>query len=87
MRRANSKGAGTLFLFLLAGVIVGSTIGNILGSYFDLDIFNKSIEIGTLDKPLYLDLSILRLTFGLTFIINFGTILGVLLGIYFYRKA
>ncbi len=86
MPRRGSRGAGILFLYLLAGTIIGSLLGNILASYFDHDIFTKTIEIGTMGNPLTLDLGILRLTLGLTFVINIGTVVGIILGIIFYKR-
>lgn len=86
MPRRGSKGAGILILYLLAGIIIGSLFGNILASYFKHEIFTKTVEIGTIGKPATLDLGILRLTFGLTFVINIGTVIGILLGIVFYKR-
>ncbi len=86
MPRRSSRGAGVLILYLLAGIMIGSLFGNMLASRFDYDIFTKTIEIGTIGEPATLDLGILRLTFGLTFVINLGTVFGILLGILFYKR-
>ena len=86
MPRRGSKGAGVLILYLLAGIIIGSFLGNVLATYFDYDIFTKTIEIGTIGEPAVLDIGILKLTFGLTFIVNIGKIFGILLGILFYNR-
>ena len=86
MPRRGSKGAGVLVLYLLAGVIIGSFLGNILATRFDYDIFTKTIEIGTIGEPATLDIGVLKLTFGLTFIVNIGTVFGILLGILFYNR-
>ena len=40
-----------------------------------------------LKEPLVLDLSILKLTFALTFRINIASIVGVLISVFVYRKV
>ena len=86
MRRGRTKGPLTLFLFLMAGIIIGSAVGNILARYSDAGLFHQSFIIGTQGTPAILDLIIIKLTFGLSIIINFGTILGVILGIILYYR-
>ncbi len=86
MRRGRTKGPLTLFLFLMAGIIIGSAVGNILARYSDAELFHQSFIIGTQGTPAILDLIIIKLTFGLSIIINFGTILGVILGIILYYR-
>lgn len=73
-----------LVLLLLGGVLIGSVIGEVLGSYFDIPLFTKSISIGT-TQPLSLDLLILDLTLGGALHVNFGTIVGLILGILLYK--
>jgi len=87
MRRGSSRSGWILFLLLFAGIIIGSVIGNILAEYFDIPLFNESIQIGTKANPLFVDLGVLDLVLGVTFTINFGTVLGVLLGLIFYLKS
>jgi hypothetical protein len=87
MRRDNSKGVLKLFLLLLAGVIVGGLIGHFLSLYFDLPIFRESVTFGTGETPLLLNLIFADIVFGINIIINFGTVLGVLLGVLFYTKS
>ena len=87
MRRGNSRSGWTLFLFLFAGIIIGSIIGNILAQYFDAPVFNETIKIGTKDTPWSIDLAVINLVLGFTITINFGTVLGVLLGILFYLMS
>lgn len=87
MRRGSYKNAWTLFLFLLAGIIIGGVVGNILAQYFDAQIFKESIQIGTKGDPLSVDLGVVHLVLGLTFTINFGTVLGVLLGLFFFFRS
>ncbi|NMA96371.1 MAG: DUF4321 domain-containing protein [Clostridiales bacterium] len=86
MARRGSRRAGVLILFLLAGIMIGSYLGNVLAHYFDHSIFTKSIEIGTIGEPALVDLGILNFTFGLTFIVNIGTVFGILLGLFLYKR-
>ena len=74
-------------LFIFAGIIIGSVVGNILAQYFDTPILNKTIQIGTKDAPWSIDLAVISLALGFTLTINFGTVLGVLLGILFYLRS
>ncbi len=87
MRRDNSRGVLKLFLFLFAGVIVGGLVGHFLSLYLDLSIFRESITIGTGETPLSLDLIFADIVIGINIIINFGTVLGVLIGVLFYTKS
>jgi F0F1-type ATP synthase assembly protein I len=86
LRRGRTKGPLMLFLFLLAGVIVGSIVGNIIATYSDAKIFNESFTIGTQGMPAILDFNVIKLAFGLSLNVNFGTMLGVLLGIFLYYR-
>jgi hypothetical protein len=87
MRRDNSRGVLKLFLFLMAGVIIGGLIGHFLSLYFDLPIFRESITLGTGETPLSLNLIFADIIIGINIIINFGTVLGILLGVLFYTKS
>lgn len=88
MRRRGSGRVLSLFLFILAGVIIGTIIGNILGTYFsNSKIFTETYEIGSQGAPGYLDLSIVKIALGITFRINFGTVLGLALGLFLYFKS
>lgn len=86
MKRGRTKGPFTLFLFLIAGIIIGGVLGNILANYSDSRIFHESFVIGTQNMPAILDLVVIKLAFGLSFTINFGTMLGVLIGIILYYR-
>jgi hypothetical protein len=87
MKRGSSRRGGILCLFLLAGIIIGSVVGRILAAYFDIPLFTQSLEIGTKEGPIVLDLQIMDLVLGITFTINFGTVLGVVLGLIFYFRS
>lgn len=87
MRRGNSKGAGTLLLFLLAGIIIGGLVGDMLAYYVNLPILQHSMQLGTQGGPTWVDLSIIKIAFGLALNINVGTLLGVILGLIFFYRA
>jgi len=87
MRRGSSRRGVALCLFLLAGIIIGSIAGRILAAYFDIPLFTESLQIGTEDNPLVLNLEVRDLVLGVTFTVNFGTFLEVLLGLIFYFRS
>jgi ABC-type dipeptide/oligopeptide/nickel transport system permease component len=86
MRRGGSR-LGSLLLFVLSGIIIGSIAGHILASFFDHDIFTFSYALGTQSTPAFIDLIIFRVAFGFTLYINFGTVLGLILGLFLYFKS
>lgn len=82
------KRAGKLWilvLFLLCGVLVGGILGELLGSAIPGELFAKSLRIGTIAGPITLNLLVLDLTLGMVLHINFGTVLGIVLGILLYK--
>jgi hypothetical protein len=74
-----------LVLFLFCGVLVGSIIGELLRSVIPGDLFAKSLRVGTVDGPITLNLLVLDLSIGAVLHINFGTVLGLILGILLYK--
>jgi len=74
-----------LVLFLLCGVLVGSIAGELLGSALSGDLFAKSLRIGTINGPITVNLLVLDLSIGAVLHINFGTVLGIVLGILLYK--
>ena len=68
------KNIWILLVFLLAGLVVGGLLGRLASSEFGLQ------------TPLVLDLSVLKLTFGLMFKINIASIIGMVLSIFIYKK-
>ena len=59
---------------LIIFILSGLVVGGLLG------------EFG-LSSPLELDLSIMKITFGLTFRMNIASIIGMILSIFIYRKV
>ena len=68
------------FLLILAGIVIGGFIGNLL----PIDWLNYGQTFG-LSSPIVLDFSILCITFGLSIKITIASILGIIIGILIYR--
>lgn len=78
------KGALTLLLFILAGLVLGGFIALITENISWLSWLSYGQTFG-LVSPLVLNLGILELTFGLTIRITIAGIIGMLIGIVMYR--
>ena len=74
-----------MLVFLLAGLVVGGLLGRLASSVSWLWWLSYEQEFG-LQTPLVLDLSVLKLTFGLMFKINIASIIGMVLSIFIYKK-
>ena len=79
------KNIWILLVFLLAGLVVGGLLGRLASSVSWLWWLSYEKEFG-LQTPLVLDLSVLKLTFGLMFKINIASIIGMILAIFVYKK-
>ena len=79
------KNIWILLVFLLAGLVVGGLLGRLASSVSWLWWLSYEQEFG-LENPLILDLSVLKLTFGLMFKINVASIIGMILAIFIYKK-
>ncbi len=83
---STSKKSFSLLLFVILGAISGSILGEFLGNYIpSLKILSTVYSIGT-NAPIFVDLKVLTLTFGITFNLNIMTIIGVIVSIIVYRK-
>ena len=80
------KNIWVLMVFILSGLVIGGLIGKLASSVPWLWWLSFEQELG-LNEPLILDLSILKLTFGLMFKINIASIIGMVLSIFIYRKV
>ena len=80
------KNIWVLIVFILSGLVMGGLIGKLASSVPWLWWLSFEQEFG-LNEPLILDLSILKLTFGLMFKINIASIIGMVLSIFIYRKV
>ena len=74
-----------ILLVFLSGLVVGGLLGRLASSVSWLWWLSYEQEFG-LQTPLVLDLSVLKLTFGLMFKINIASIIGMVLSIFIYKK-
>lgn len=81
--RANKNG-WTLFLLILAGIVLGGFVGSLAAGVPGLDWLNYGQSFG-LESPVVLSLGLLVLTFGLTIKITVAGILGIIPAIFIYR--
>jgi len=77
------KSGWTLLFLLLVGLILGGFVGDLLGRFFKELSYAQVIGM---NNPLALDLNFLKFSFMLTFKINIGTVIGLVLAIYSYYK-
>lgn len=80
------KNIWVLILFILCGIVVGGLLGD-LASKIDFLWWLSYGESFGLSQPIELDLSVIKLTFGLMFKINISSIIGMILAIFIYRKV
>lgn len=80
------KNIWVLLIFLLSGLVVGGLIGTLASKVDALWWLAYGNDFG-LTNPLELNLSVMKVTFGLTFKINIASILGMILAVFIYRKV
>ncbi len=80
------KNIWILILFILSGLVIGGLLGE-LASKVDFLWWLGYGESFGLTAPLELDLSIIKVTFGIVFKINIASIIGMALAIFIYRKV
>ena len=79
------KNIWILMLFILSGLVIGGLLGQIAGNIDFLWWLSYGENFG-LTEPLNLDLSIINITFALSFKLNIASILGMAIAIFIYRK-
>ncbi len=79
------KNIWILLVFLLAGLVIGGLLGKLAASVPWLWWLSYEQQFG-LETPLVLDLSVLKITFGLMVKINIASIIGMVLAIFIYKK-
>lgn len=84
MAVAKGKSGWILIVLLLAGLVVGGLLGQLATKVDFLWWMGYSQTFG-LTTPLYLNLSVIQLTFGVTFEISVASIIGMLIGICIYK--
>jgi hypothetical protein len=77
------------WLALVAVVVFGAMVGGVLAQSAQgvpsLAFLARSIEPG-LDPALHLDLTLVTITFGFTFRLNFAILLGIVLTAFIWRR-
>lgn len=81
----NGKSNWALLMLMLAGVVIGGFLGELLGGlpYFSWLGYGQTFGI---IQPLMLDLGVLTLQFGLTVRFSIGGIIGIVIAFILYRK-
>ncbi len=79
------KNNWTCFLLILAGIVIGGFIGTLTAGVSGLSWLNYGKTFG-FTSPLVLDLDIISLTFAVTVKISIASIIGIIIGIFIYRK-
>lgn len=80
------KNIWILFIFLLAGLVLGGLLGE-LASKVDFLWWLSYGETFGLTAPIELDLNVITITFGLGFKMNVASIIGMAIAIFVYRKV
>ncbi|MDR1539392.1 MAG: DUF4321 domain-containing protein [Clostridiales bacterium] len=75
----------SLVILMACGLVLGGFLGFYLDRYIFWQWLNYGYNFG-FDSPLSLEFGIIHLVFGLTVKVNFGSVLGVGLGILVYYK-
>lgn len=78
------KNNWSLFLLLLAGIVLGGLLGNLVAGVQGLSWLNYGQGFG-LENPIVLDLGILVITFGLSIRITIASIIGISIAVLIYR--
>lgn len=84
MARGAGKNTWALFLLILAGIVLGSFLGQLTSGVSALSWLNYGQSFG-LANPVKLDLGVLVLTFGLTIRFTIGSIVGIIIAAVIYR--
>ena len=79
------KNIWILMIFLLSGLVIGGLLGEIASKVDWLWWLSYGESFG-ISSPIELDLSVIKITFGLMFKINIASIIGMALAIFIYRK-
>lgn len=83
--RRGGKNGWSLFLLILAGIVIGGLIGELASQVSFLKWLDYGASFG-LEEPLNLDLKIMTLFFKITFDITISSIIGIAIAIFAYRK-
>ena len=79
------KNIWILLVFLLSGIVIGGLLGEVASKVDWLWWLSYGNSFG-ISSPIELDLSVIKITFGLMFKINISSIIGMAIAIFIYRK-
>ena len=79
------KNVWILLVFILSGIVVGGLLGELASKVDWLWWLSYGQSFG-LSQPITVDLSVIQLTFGLTFKITISSIIGMVLAVFIYKK-
>ena len=79
------KNRWILFLFILSGLVIGGLLGELASKIDWLWWLSFGDEFG-LEEPIVLNLQVMKITFGMMIKINIASIIGVVIGLFTYRK-
>ena len=80
------KNIWILLIFILSGLVVGGLLGELAAKVDFLWWLSYGQDFG-LSSPVVFDLSVLKITFAVSFKINIASIIGMTLAIFIYRKV
>ncbi len=80
--------AGVLLLVLLAGILIGGVVWQLLLTILPPSLGSVGLTIGTTAAPMTVDLYLVKLTFGIELRITPGSVAGLITGLllYFWRR-
>lgn len=86
MRIREGRNSWALVLVLLAGLVIGGFIGHYMEGvpYFGWLAYGQNFGI---TEPVGIDLGIIKLQFGLLLRINVSGVIGLLIGIFLYKRT
>ena len=80
------KNIWVFLIFILSGIVLGGLLGVLAEKVSWIWWLSYGEEFGLTD-PVVLDLSVLKITFGLWIKINVASIIGMILAVLIYRKV
>ncbi len=84
-RQSKNKNSASLFLIILVGIVTGNFISSSLSTLKNFEWIGYYYTFG-LTSPLEIDFVVFDLQLLFTFTVSIGSVFGVLLGIYIYKK-
>lgn len=82
-RMRRNKSPWTFAFLIVAGLIIGGFIGDLLANHIKQLAFQQIIGM---NSPISLDLNFIKFSFMVAFKINIGSALGLIAAIYAYYK-